>query len=70
MMSRKEYLDAIRYVTDEERYKQLIRLISSRLDRDLTRKEIRFIHWLAGLDETCEVFVKLLGDIGKDKCAV
>ncbi|MCM3729167.1 hypothetical protein M3226_26505 [Neobacillus cucumis] len=53
MMSRKEYLDAIGYVTDEERYKQLIRLISSRLDRDLTGKEIRYIHWLAGLVETC-----------------
>lgn len=65
MMTRKEYLGAADLVTQEERYKRLIRLISSRLERDLTGKEINYIHWMASLDsETCEVFEKLLKDIG------
>jgi hypothetical protein len=71
MMTREEYLKAIGIVTEEERYKRLIRLISSRLDRDLTGKEIRYIHLLAGMDmESCEVFGKLFEDIGKEKGAV
>jgi hypothetical protein len=65
MMTRKEYIEAIGYVTAEERYKRLVRLISSRLDRDLTGKEISYISWMSRLDmETCEVFEKLFEDIG------
>ena len=71
MMTRKENLEDTSYVTEEERYKRLIRLISSRLNRDLTGKEIRYIHWMAGLDmETCVVFGNLFEDIGKEKGAV
>jgi hypothetical protein len=41
------------------------------LNRDLTGKEIRYIHWMAGLDmETCVVFGNLFEDIGKEKGAV
>jgi hypothetical protein len=64
MMNRKEYLETIGFAAQEERYKRLIRLISSKLDRDLTGKEIRCIHSMASLDmETCEVFEKLVKDI-------
>ena len=35
MMTRKENLEDTSFVTEEERYKRLIRLISSRLNRDL-----------------------------------
>nr|WP_263324356.1 hypothetical protein [Neobacillus sp. Marseille-Q6967] len=65
MMTRKEYLETTNLVKQEERYKRLIRIISSKLDRDLTGKEINYIHWMASLDsETCEVFETLLKDIG------
>ncbi|MDR4949757.1 hypothetical protein [Neobacillus cucumis] len=66
MMTRKEYLEAITFVTEEEeRYKRLIRLISNRLDRDLTGKEINYIHWMAGIDtEAFEVFEKIFEDMG------
>ncbi|MFL6518011.1 MAG: hypothetical protein ACJ8GL_08030, partial [Bacillus sp. (in: firmicutes)] len=66
MMTRKEYLEAITFVNeDEERYKRLVRLISNRLDRDLTGKEIKYIHWMAGIDtEAFEVFEKIFEDIG------
>lgn len=66
MMTRKEYLEAITFVTEEEdRYKQLVRLISKRLNRDLTGKEVKYIHRMAGMDaEAVEVFEKLFEDIG------
>lgn len=66
MMTRKEYVEAITFVKEEEeRYKRLVRLISNRLDRDLTGKEIRYIHWMAGIDtEAFEVFEKIFEDIG------
>jgi hypothetical protein len=66
MMTRKEYLEAITFVNeDEERYKRLVRLISNRLDRDLTGKEIKYIHWMASIDtEASEVFEKIFEDIG------
>lgn len=67
MMTRKEYSEAIGNVPAEERYKHLVRLISSRLDRDLTGKEISYISWLSRLDmETCKVFGTLFEDISKD----
>ncbi|MED4224811.1 hypothetical protein [Neobacillus cucumis] len=66
MMTRNEYLEAITFVTEEEeRYKRLVRLISNRLDRDLTGKEINYIHWMAGIDtEAFEVFEKIFEDMG------
>ena len=66
MMTRKEYLEAITFVTEEEdRYKQLVRLISKRLNRDLTGKEVKYIHRMAGMDaEAVEVFEKIFEDIG------
>ncbi|MEH7119168.1 hypothetical protein V7128_17395 [Neobacillus vireti] len=66
MMTRKEYLEAITFVTEEEdRYKHLVRLISKRLNRDLTGKEVKYIHRMAGMDaEAVEVFEKLFEDIG------
>ncbi|PLS03343.1 hypothetical protein [Neobacillus cucumis] len=66
MMTRKEYLEAITFVTEEEeRYKRLVRLVSKRVNRDLTGKEIKYIHWMAGIDtEAFEVFEKIFEDIG------
>ena len=66
MMTRKEYVEAITFVTvEEERYKRLVRLISNRLDRDLTGKEIKYIHLMAGINtEAFEVFEKIFEDIG------
>ena len=71
MMSRKEFLEAITFITDEEdRYKRLVRLISKQLNRDLTGQEIKSIHRIAGIDtETFEVFEKIFEDIGKEKGA-
>ncbi|ULT56680.1 hypothetical protein L1999_27215 [Neobacillus drentensis] len=65
MMTRREYLEAITFVTEEEeRYKRLVRLVSKRLDRDLTGKEIKYIHLIAGIDtEAFEVFEKIFEDI-------
>jgi len=65
MMTRKEYLEAITFVTEEdERYNRFVRLISHRLDRDLTEKEIKYIHWMAGINtEAFEVFEKIIEDI-------
>ncbi|MBM7656389.1 hypothetical protein [Neobacillus cucumis] len=66
MMTIKEYLEAITFVTEEEeRYKRLVRLFSNRLDRDLTGKEINYIHWMSGIDtEAFEVFEKIFEDMG------
>ena len=66
MMTRKEYLEAITFVTEEEeQYKQLVRLISKRLNRDLTGKEVKYIHQIAGMDaEAFKVFEKIFKDIG------
>jgi len=71
MMTRKEYLEAITFVAEEEeRYKQLVRFISKRLNRDLTGKEVKYIHRIAGMDaEASEVFEKLFEDIGSQEGA-
>ena len=71
MMTRKEYLEAITLVTEEEeQYKQLVRLISKRLNRDLTGKEVKYIHRIAVMDsEAFKVFEKIFEDIGVEEGA-